>query len=173
MTKEFKAQVNLTVFLFLLVYCGYTVYLLIMRQMSEFYTVLVAGIAFFVYFLGFRPCSYVVDRKTIYIKYRLRKAKEIDLMQCETICDPVERFSEFIRRAHAIEIYTTARKRYCFFPKQKERVAFVEAVVRGNKRIHCTVQEYTDVHRQLERKQRKERRKAEKRAAKEKQRGSE
>lgn len=52
------------------------------------------------------------------------------------------------------------KKRYCCFPKQ--RVEFVAAVMKENKRIHCTVKAYTDVHRQLEKQQRKEKRKAEK-----------
>ena len=55
------------------------------------------------------------------------------------------------------------RKDIAFFPKK--RVEFVHAVVKANKRIHCTVKEYTDVYRILEKKDRKERRKAEKKAA--------
>ena len=62
------------------------------------------------------------------------------------------------------------KKRYCCFPKQ--RVEFVAAVMKENKRIHCTVKAYTDVHRQLEKQQRKEKRKAEKKAAREKQKES-
>ncbi len=166
MKKEFIVKANFTVGLFLFVYFLYTAFLFFAKVWQSFFPVLIAGIIFYIYFLGFRPYRYIVDRKTIYIKYRLWKTKEIDLMQCETICDPVERFTEFVRRAHAIEIYTMNRKRHCFFPK--DRVGFVEAVVRGNKRIHCTVQDYTDVHRQLARQQRKEQRRAEKRAAREK-----
>jgi phosphopantetheine adenylyltransferase len=86
-------------------------------------------------------------------------------MDCETICDPVPRASEMFARAHAIEIYTTKKKRHCFFPT--ERVEFVDAVSKANRRIHVTVQDYTDVHRQLEKRLRKERLKEEKRAKRE------
>lgn len=166
MKTEFNVKVNFTVFLFLSVYLAYTIFLLITQNMSAFLSVFAVGVVLYVYFLGFRPYKYIVDKKTLYFKYRLRKAKEVPLVECETICDPVERFSEFMNRPHAIEIYTNAKKRYCCFPK--DRVGFVEAIVRSNKRIHCTVKDYTDVHRQLERKLRKEKRKAEKKAAKEK-----
>lgn len=169
MRKEFDVKANFTVGVFLIAYFLYTVYLLVFQNWADFIPVLIAGVFIYAFFIGFRPYKYIVDRKTLYIKYRLWKTKEIDLMQCETICDPVERFSEVVRRAHAIEIYTTSRKRYPFFPK--DRVGFVDAVVRGNKRIHCTVKDYTDVHRQLERQQRKEKRKAEKRAARAKESG--
>lgn len=91
-------------------------------------------------------------------------------MECETICDPVSRWADIATRPHAIEIYTNTKKRYCCFPKQ--RVEFVAAVMKENKRIHCTVKAYTDVHRQLEKQQRKEKRKAEKKAAREKQKES-
>lgn len=87
-------------------------------------------------------------------------------MTCEIICDPVSRWADIATRPHAIEIYTDARKRYCFFPEK--RVDFVGAVLQGNKRISCTVQDYTDFHRQYGKKLRKERRKAEKREMKEK-----
>ena len=165
MEKEFTVKLNFTVCLFLVTYTLYTVYLLFMKINGSI-SVLIGGIIFYVFFFGFRPYKYVIDKKTLTIKYRFWKSKEIDLMDCETICDPVERFTEFLRRPHAIEIYDSKRKRHAFFPK--ERVEFVEAVMRANKRIHCTVQDYTDVHRKLEKKLRKERRKAEKQAAREK-----
>lgn len=166
MEKEFTVKTNFAVFVFMIAYLLYTVYLGIMGAMDDFYPVLIAGILIYIFFLGFRPYRYVVDKKTVYKKYRLWKTTEIDLMECETICDPVPKFSELVERPHAIEVYTSKRKRHRFYPK--DRVGFVEAVVRGNKRIHCTVQDYTDVHRKLEKKLRKERRKAERQAAMEK-----
>lgn len=166
MEKEFTIKINFAVFVFLIAYTGYAIFLLLLNNIKDFIPICTVGLVLYMVFLGLRPYRYVVDRKTITIKYRLRKNKEIDLMECETICDPVPRFSEMYNRPHAIEIYTTKRKRYCFFPK--DRVGFVEAVVRGNKRMHCTVQDYTDFHRQLGKKLRKEKRKAERKAAQEK-----
>lgn len=158
--KEFKLSPNYTVIIFMIVYWGYALYLLIFGQYDSFYAVGAAGILFTIYFVGLRPYRYVVGKRTVYYRYLLRKRKEVDLMHCETICDPVERFSEFLRRAHAIELYTVEKKRYPFFPK--DRVAFVDAIVKENKRIHCTVQDYTDAYREIKKQERRERKKAQK-----------
>ena len=166
MEKEFKVKINYATVVCLCAWWAYTIYLLITTSLYNTSLVLLIGILWAIYTIGLTPYRYVVDRRTVVKKYRLRKAKEVDLMDCETICDPVPRFSEIYNRPHAIEIYTISKKRHCYFPK--ERVAFVEAVVRANKRIHCTVQDYTDVHRKLEKRLRKEKSKAEKRAARQK-----
>ena len=163
MEREFQVKINFAVFLFLGVYLVYGVYYAVTVGLYEASLILATGALFAIYFLGFRPYKYKIDKRTVYKYFRLRKPKELDLMDCETICDPVPRFSEIYSRAHAIEIYTTAKKRHCFFPK--DRVGFVEMVMRGNKRIHCTVQDYTDVHRKVEKRQRKERKRAERAAS--------
>ena len=173
--QKFRVETNYTVVLFFTVYflyaCGFT-YILspIIKGNTpniglDFWLVFGTGIILAVFFYGFRPYAYTVDRKTLTLNYHIRPDKEINLMECETICDPVPRFSEIMHRARAIEIYDTARKRHPFYPH--ERLKFVEAIVRGNKRIHCTVQEYTDVHRATGRKLRKERRKEERALARE------
>lgn len=165
MEKEFKVRLNFAVLICMLAYLGYTVYLLITTSLYYSSLVIFIALVWVLYYFGFTPYKYIVDRRTVSKIYRFRKPKEVDLMDCETICDPVPRFSEIYSRPHAIEIYTTQKKRHCFFPK--ERVEFVESVVRANKRIHCTVQDYTDVHRKLEKKLRKEKLKEEKRAKRE------
>lgn len=165
MEKEFKVKKNSTVVIFCIVYFVYAAALFVLQNYSDAIVIGCFGIVLLAYFLGFRPYKYTVDRRTAIIYYRLRKNKEIDLMQCETICDPVPRLWELVMRPHAIELYTYVKKRYRFFPKY--RVEFIEAILQGNKRIHCTVQDYTDVHRQLGKKLRKERLKAEKAAARE------
>lgn len=162
MNKEFPVSKNIIVGMFLLVYFGSGVYQLLVKGLNEFLVIMGVGVFLLLYFFGIRPYKYTVDKRTLYYHYRLRKNKEVDLMQCEVICDPVPRIWELMLRANAIEIYTNVKKRYRFYPK--ERVEFVEAVLRGNKRIHCTVQDYTDVHRKLAKKQRKERIKAERAA---------
>lgn len=162
MEKEFKVRMNTATAIFLTAYTIYVLGLLVTRTFGTLLTVGIAGIVFYVFFLGFRPYKYTVDKKTLAIHYRLRKPRELDLMQAETICDPVSRWADIATRPHAIEIYTTARKRYCCFPKN--RVDFVTAVVQANKRIHCTVKDYTDIHRQLEKKLRKERIRASKKS---------
>lgn len=170
MEKEFKFRMNTATIIFLCAYTLYTVYTAVAQPMETFIVILIFGLLCYVFFLGMRPYKYTIDKKTLTIHYPLWKNSHVDLMECETICDPVSRWADIATRPHAIEIYTNTKKRYCCFPKK--RVEFVDAVLKGNKRIHCTVKEYTDVHRQLEKKQRKERRKAEKQAAKESQKES-
>ncbi|MEG0367474.1 MAG: hypothetical protein RR585_11610, partial [Coprobacillus sp.] len=157
MEKEFKVRMNTATVVFLLAYTAYMGYTVIMKDWGSFIPVGIAGVIFYIFFLGMRPYKYVVEKKTISKKFYLWKTRTIDVMECETICDPVPRFADLITRPHAIEIYTNVNKRYCYFPK--DRVGFVTAVVQSNKRIHCTVKDYTDVHRKIEKKLRKERRK--------------
>ena len=118
----------------------------------------------FFYFLGCRPYEYVIKDKTVISKKRLMSPKEVDLMTCEVICDPVSRMADLVTRPHAIEIYTDTKKRHCYFPA--DPIAFVGAVVASNKRIHCTVEAYTDIHRSIEKKERKERKRAQRQASK-------
>lgn len=168
---EFKVRMNTATIIFLVAYALYCVLCFFQKETSVFISVFVAGVVFYIIFLGMRPYKYVIDGKVMSIHYRLLPARKVELMNCETICDPVPRWADLVTRPHAIEIYTDTKKRYCCFPVK--RVEFVDAVVKANKRIHCTVQDYTDVHRKLERQNRKERRKAEKREAQEKQKESE
>lgn len=163
--KTFKYRINTATIIFLAALVFYTLFTAFTQDLQ---TVLVIGIftiLCFVVFIGMRPYKYSIEKKELTIHYALWKNSHVDLMYCETICDPVPRWADLVTRPHAIEIYTDTKKRYCFFPK--ERVEFVHEVVKANKRIHCTVKEYTDVYRILEKKDRKERRKAEKKAAKE------
>lgn len=165
MEKEFKVKPNMTTVLCLTFFSAYSIYYAVAVSLYEASLLLVVCAGWLVFVLGLSPYKYTVDKKTLYKCYRLRKSKELDLMDCETICDAVPRASEMFQRAHAIEIYTTKKKRHCFFPK--ERVEFVDAVSKANKRIHVTVQDYTDVHRQLEKRLRKERLKEERRSRRE------
>lgn len=161
--KVFKFRKNTATILFLIAYAVYILYIIFVNKnmndlllVGGFYVVCLA------FFLGCRPHAYEIGKRTLKIKYYLWKDTEVDLMQCETICDPVSRWADIATRPHAIEIYTNTKKRYCCFPV--ERIEFVDAVLQENKRIHCTVQEYTDVQRVLEKKRRKERKKAQRKA---------
>ena len=173
MEKEFKVKLNATSVLCLTFLIGYTGFYIYAQTLATSFGEAIYGaslmiaivLGWFVYFIGLTPYKYVVDKKTLYKCYRLRKNKELDLMDCETICDPVPRASEMFKRAHAIEIYTTKKKRNAYYPK--ERVEFVDAVAKANKRIHVTVQDYTDMHRKLEKRLRKEKLKEERRAKRE------
>ena len=164
--KEFKVRMNTATLIFLIAYALYTLFTIFTQDTSTIITIIVFGVICYAFFLGCRPYKYSIEKRTLTIHYRLWKNSHVDLMECETICDPVPRMADLVTRPHAIEIYTNTKKRYCCFPVG--RVEFVDAVDKAKKRIHCTVKEYTDVHRKLEKKARKEKRKAEKREAKEK-----
>ncbi len=163
--KEYKVRMNTATLIFLTALALYTLLTIFTQTNQIVITIVIFAVVCYAFFLGCRPYKYSINKKELTIHYRLWKNSHVDLMHCETICDPVPRMADLVTRPHAIEIYTDTKKRYCFFPK--ERVEFVHAVVKANKRIHCTVKEYTDVYRILEKKDRKERRKAEKKAAKE------
>ncbi|MDE6952393.1 MAG: PH domain-containing protein [Erysipelotrichales bacterium] len=158
--KKFKFRMNTATLIFLVAYAVYILYLTFwQRNFKDLPLVVGFGVLAYAFFLGCRPYGYEIGKRTLIIKYFLWKNSEVDLMQCETICDPVSRWADIATRPHAIEIYTNTKKRYCCFPKQ--RIEFVDAIVQENKRIHCTVKEYTDVRRKLDKKRRKERKKAE------------
>lgn len=163
--KTFKYRINTATIIFLAALVFYTLFTAFTQDLQTILVIGIFTILCFVVFIGMRPYKYSIEKKELTIHYALWKNSHVDLMHCETICDPVPRWADLVTRPHAIEIYTDTKKRYCFFPK--ERVEFVHEVVKANKRIHCTVKEYTDVYRILEKKDRKERRKAEKKAAKE------
>ena len=163
--KTFKYRINTATIIFLAALVFYTLFIAFTQDLQSVLVIGIFTILCFVVFIGMRPYKYSIEKKELTIHYALWKNSHVDLMHCETICDPVPRWADLVTRPHAIEIYTDTKKRYCFFPK--ERVEFVHEVVKANKRIHCTVKEYTDVYRILEKKDRKERRKAEKKAAKE------
>ncbi len=165
MEREFRVKPNLPVGIFLVFYLAYTVIYSLANYATETASVIflvIACILFYIYFLGFRPYKYVVKDRTIYTYRRLLPTKELDLMQQSNITDPIVKLSKWTSTPHAIEIYDDRNKRSSFYPK--DRVDFTGAVLRENKRIHCTVKDYTDLHRKLEKRQRKERKRAERRA---------
>lgn len=159
MNSEFRVRPNLPVGCFLAVYTGYTVWYIFTKFSNDVagsICLIVALLLFYAYFLGCRPYKYVIEKKTIFTYRRLLKTKELDLMQCATVTDPVIKITKWSSMPHAIEVYSDKNKRYSFFPE--DRVGFTGAVLRENKRIHCTVKDYTDIHRKLAKKQRKEKR---------------
>ncbi|MCD8029067.1 MAG: hypothetical protein LUF02_10545 [Erysipelotrichaceae bacterium] len=158
--QEFKPSSNLTVRLFVIVYWLYAIYILLYdvflaHVLSDFYVVGGGGLVITLYMVGFRPYRYIVGNRTVTYRYLIRKNKEINLMNCETIMDPQEKFTSIIMRARAIELYDIDQKKYKFFPK--DRVGFVDAILKENRRIHCNVQDYTDSKRELKKRERRQR----------------
>ena len=154
MKQEFKFRKNTATLIFLTGYTLYVLIKLILQDFKDLPLVVAFGVLLFIIFIGCRPNAYEIENRRMTIKYPLWKNKEVDLMRCDTICDPVSRMADLVTRPHAIEIYTENNKRYCCFPK--DRQGFVGAVVNANKRINCQVHEYNETHRKFEKKRRRE-----------------
>lgn len=158
--KEFKIQLNVPSLYFTVFYFIYVAYMIFTKQFSDLPVVLIMGVLVFAYLYGIRPYKYVIKRRTLEIHKRLGKKKEINLMDCETITDPIAKMTKLITNAHSYEIYMIGGKRIAVAPK--DQMEFVDAVVHANKRIHCQVEEYNQTHRKWEKKRRKEEKKAKK-----------
>lgn len=154
MKKEFKVKLNPAILYFEIFYVIYVIYLAIIGYFSAVIASGALGILIIGYFSLWRPYKYTIDRKLLIVNRRLGKDKEINIMDCETVCDPVPKMTKIITSPRALEIYTEGKKRYVFNPK--ERMEFIEALVSANKRIHVQVSEYAATHRAFEKKRRKE-----------------
>ena len=149
--KEFKVQLNLPAAYFSVFYAIYVVYMIVSGNFSDLPAVVVLGVIAIGYLFGYRPYKYVVKRRTLEIHRRIGKTKEINLMNCETITDPIAKMTKIITNAHSYEIYMDDGTR--------------QTVVHSYKRIHCQVEEYNQTHRKWEKKRRKEEKKAKRTAA--------
>ena len=158
--KVFKKQLFIPTLYFSVFY---VVYLGLMIYQMNFYdagVVFVAGLLIYGYLFGIRPYAYEITRKTLVIKKRIGKDKEVNLMDCETISNPIPKLTKLITNTKSFEIYLVGGKRLVVAPK--ERMEFVEAVIHANKRIHCQVEEYNESHRKFEKKRKRENRKLDK-----------
>lgn len=162
MKKTFKRKLNPALLYFEVFYAAYVVILVVQKQYSPALVCFGFGVVIYGYFLGFRPYKYTIDRKILYINKRIGKDKEVNLMTCETIANPIAKMTKIIINPHSLEIYTEGKKRLVVAPKDK--MDFVSTVVAVNKRINVQVKEYAAVHRSYEKKRRKEMKKEEKRA---------
>jgi len=147
--KKYKVNTNPAILYFEVFYVVYIGWMLIDRNYQEAFVSSVVAIFIFSYLLLLRPYMYSIDRKTLTIHKRIGKGKELNLMKCETICDPVAKMTRLITNPHAIEIYTEGKKRYVLSPK--ERLGFVRAVAVANKRIHVQVKDYAKTYKAVER----------------------
>ena len=87
--KEFKVQLNLPAAYFSVFYAIYVVYMIVSGNFSDLPAVIVLGVIAIGYLFGYRPYKYIVKRRTLEIHRRIGKTKEINLMNCETITDPI------------------------------------------------------------------------------------
>lgn len=159
---EFKRALNPAVLYFEIFYIVYIIVEFIFGSITNAIVITVFGVVIVVYFNLFRPYKYTIERKNLIINRRIGKDKEINLLTCETICDPVPKMTKIITSPRALEIYTGGKKRIVVTPR--DRMKFIEEVVRVNKRIHVQNKEYAATHRSYEKK-RKRRLKEEAKAA--------
>ena len=94
--KEFKVQLNLPAAYFSVFYAIYVVYMIVSGNFSDLPAVVVLGVIAIGYLFGYRPYKYVVKRRTLEIHRRIGKTKEINLMNCETITDPIAKMTKIM-----------------------------------------------------------------------------
>lgn len=151
--KEFKIRLNPAILYFEIFYVVYIGYLFILGQIMPAIACAACGVLIIGYLSLWRPYKYTIARRTLIINRRLGKDKEINIMTCETICDPVPKMTKIITNPRALEIYAEDKKRLVVNPK--DRMGFIEAVVAANKRIHVQCTEYAATHRSYEKKRKK------------------
>lgn len=152
--KEFKRQINTALIYFSVFYVIYSLLMLYYLNFQAFLVIACVGIIVFGYIYFVRPYKYVVKRRTLEICRRFGKNKRINVMNCETICDPVPKMTKIIIDPRALEIYIEGGKRVVVHPK--DAIGFCEALIKANKRIHCQVRSYDKTHRKMEKKRKRE-----------------
>ena len=141
--KEFKIKLNPAILYFEIFYMVYVVYLFIIGQMVPAIVCAICGLLIIAYFSLWRPYKYTINRRTLIINRRVGKDKEINIMTCETICDPVPKMTKLITSPRALEIYAENKKRFVVTPK--DRMGFID--------VQCT--EYAATHRSYEKKRKR------------------
>lgn len=139
-TIKFKKSLNSAELYFEVFYVVYFGILMYKMQFKDAFSVLCVGVVIFGYLLLIRPFEYSITRKTLVIHKRLGKDKEINLMDCQTITDPITKMTKIITNPHSLEIYTENKERVVVTPKQK--IEFIDSVVNANKRIHVQVKDF-------------------------------
>lgn len=151
--SEFKIRMNPAILYFEIFYIVAIVMQIFDKEFSGAIATAVVGLLIFAYLNLWRPYKYTIERRTLILNRRIGKNKEVNLMTCETICDPVPKMTKIITNPRALEIYAEGKSRLVVTPK--ERIEFIEAVVATNKRIHVQCKEYAATHRSYEKKRRK------------------
>lgn len=152
--KEFRRRISNALIYFTVFYVIYGLLMLYYQNFQAFLVIACGGLIIFGYIYLIYPYKYVVKRRTLEICRRFGKNKEINIMNCETICDPLPKMTKVITDPRALEIYLEGSKRIVVQPK--DVIGFCEAIIRANKRIHCQVQAYNKTHRKTEKKRKRE-----------------
>lgn len=155
--KEFKVSLKTPIILFQVMFLFFIGKMFYDGEIQGAIVTLVFEAVIVLYVLIRRPYKYTIDRKNLIIHKHLGKPREINLMTCETISDPIPKLTRLNTNPHGIEIYTEGKKRIPLSPK--DRLEFVQAVVIANKRIHVQVEEFAKNHRAFKKQQKKQRKK--------------
>lgn len=151
--KEFKIRMNPAILYFEIFYAVAIGLQIFNKEYAGAIATVIVGVLIIIYFNFWRPYKYTINRKTLVINRRLGKDKEINLMTCETICDPVPKMTKLITNPRALEIYSEGGKRIVVTPK--DRMTFIETVISANKRIHVQCTEFAATHRSYEKKRKR------------------
>ena len=120
--KEFKVQLNLPAAYFSVFYVIYVVYMIVSGNFSDLPAIIVLGVVAIGYLFGYRPYKYVVKRRTLEIHRRIGKTKEINLMNCETITDPIAKMTN--KRIHCqVEEYNQTHRKWEKKRRKEEKKA--------------------------------------------------
>lgn len=152
--KEFKRRISTALIYFTVFYVIYSFLMLYYQNFQAFLVIVCVGLIIFGCICLVCPYKYVLKRRTLEICKRFGKNKEINVMNCETICDPLPKMTKIITDPRALEIYLEGGKRIVIHPK--DVIGFCEALIKANKRIHCQVQSYDKTHRKTEKKRKRE-----------------
>ena len=109
---KFKIKLNPQYYTLKSLY-GICSYLFIIGSNGTAIVCAICGLLIIAYFSLWRPYKYTINRRTLIINRRVGKDKEINIMTCETICDPVPKMTKLITSPRALEIYAENKKKIC------------------------------------------------------------
>ena len=151
--KVFDKKVSTALIYFTVFYVIYVLLMLYHQNFQAFAVIVLAGAIIFGYIYFMRPYKYVIKRRTLKICKRIGRDKEINIMNCETVCDPIPKMTKIIIDPKALELYLEGGKRIVIYPK--DIMGICEALIKVNKRMHCQVKLYNE-HHKVEKKRRRE-----------------
>lgn len=152
-TTVYKKSINPAILYFQVFYVIYIGVLIYQTELQSALVVFLVGLLIFGYIHLIVPTHYSITRKTLVIHKKLGTDKEVNLMTCQTICDPVIKLTKLVTNPHALELYTESKERITINPKL--RLQFVDDVISINKRIHPQVKEFALNRKGSEKKNRK------------------
>ena len=163
MKQDFKVKLHAALTVFVPAYFVYLFLMLVFdgAEMQAIISVSVLGVALLLWVVGWRPYKYEIERRELTIKRRLFKDKTYNIVDFELITDPEPNMRNFFKRSDLIYIYyDNGNEKIGVYPL--DRVGFVAAILRANKRITCNVSEYNDTHKASKKRRKRDRRNARK-----------